>query len=708
VVRTTHYRKLNPLWLLPLLVSLSAAQLAAQLLDSAGGPSSSARTVSILDEIQDSQERSLFKELGDTEDPQQARQRAVAFVERYPRSVVLRETYEVAARASAAMGDNDSALDWGKRSLRLLPENPFLLAMIADLAARQGQHQLAETSARNALRYLEGALPPAAISPDAWPQIRDDLRNQAYFALGVTATEEGKTADAEQWLLDAIRLKPTDYAALYELGIARSAGGSGGRSDGKDPDSAAPCFAQVMKAASGAVAQAARRRLQQLYAAKPRPQTFDEFAAAQHWTLPAPAPAQPASPPGIYAGSVACRPCHAAEFGNWQSTGMAKMFRPYSAADVMGIFPKDEILGGSARTIAENDKRFIELRNADSGQWTRYRVDALIGSKWQQAYASLLPDGRLVVMPIQYSKLEGGWVNYWKSVDGSSERSDIAHFQGIPEGALYQRDCAPCHTSQLSFTGPSPASAKIREGGIDCEMCHGPSQAHVDAMQASPKTGPRPPSTAQTPVDFRTIPAAESVAICGQCHMQSLAHDPDPGGAVNYSTASPFYRAYSNHLLSNYNRKMFYSDGRFRATTFIGEALERSRCFLEGGATCVSCHNPHPDNPAANQKSLKFAPDSRESDNMCLQCHKSMREHPEQHTHHAAASEASRCVSCHMPRNMDALMFLSRSHQIDEIPDAEMTARFGDADSPNACLDCHRDKDTKWLVASMAAWRPAK
>ena len=141
------------MWLLPLLVSPAAAQQ----MDTANGPNS-VRTISIFDEIQDSQERSLFKELWDTNDPQQGRQRAMDFVERYPRSVVLREAYELAARASATLGDDNGALEWGKRALRLLPENPLLLAMMADLAARHGQHQLAETSGRQALRYLERAL----------------------------------------------------------------------------------------------------------------------------------------------------------------------------------------------------------------------------------------------------------------------------------------------------------------------------------------------------------------------------------------------------------------------------------------------------------------------------------------------------------------------------------------------------------------------
>jgi tetratricopeptide (TPR) repeat protein len=448
----THYRKLNPLWLLPLLVSPAAAQQ----VDTANGPNSPGRTISIFDEIQDSQERSLFKELWNTKDPQQGRQRAVDFVERYPRSVVLREAYEQAARASAVLGDDNGAIEWGKRALRLLPENPFLLTMMADLAARHGQYELAETSGRQALRYLEQALAPAAIPPDAWPQVRDGLRNLADFALGRTAEEEGHYADAERWLLDALRLKPNDYVALYALGAARNAR--------KDPDSAAPCFAAVMNAASGALGEAARRSLHQIYAAKTRSQTFEKFAASQHWSMPPAASTPHASPPGAYAGSAACRPCHAAEFRNWKATGMAKMFRPYAAGDVMGRFSGEEILGGSARTGAENGQRFIELRDANSGKWTRYRIDALIGSKWEQAYASKLPDGRLVVLPIQYSKVEGGWVNYWKIVDGSSERSDIGHFQGTPDGALYQRDCAPCHTSQLRYggAGASPATAQFR------------------------------------------------------------------------------------------------------------------------------------------------------------------------------------------------------------------------------------------------------
>ena len=93
---------------------------------------------------------------------------------------------------------------------------------------------------------------------------------------------------------------------------------------------------------------------------------------------------------------------------------------------------------------------------------------------------------------------------------------------------------------------------------------------------------------------------------------------------------------------------------------------------------------------------------------MCVQCHTDFGERPERHTRHAAGTEASRCVSCHMPRIMEAVLFQARSHEIDDIPDAEMTERFGDTDSPNACSSCHAGRDAAWLRSSLAAFRPAK
>jgi predicted CXXCH cytochrome family protein len=676
-----------------LLVALASAQEINVAIGLGGRPAAT----TIFDDIEDAGERRAFRELWDAA-PRAQIQLAARFENEYPGSVVLREAYELAARAHVAEGNLADALTWASRALRLLPENPFLLVMVADIAAKQGNADMAATSARDALRYLDRAERPTQFSPQQWPRVRDGLRATALFVQGRVAASREQYKEAEQSLLASLTLNPDDREALYTIGVARMAV----RAD----DGAARAFARVA-AHDDALAAAARNSLRVLHARSAEAGTsFDVWQAGLKWNPPEPAvPVDRAPAPGQYAGSLVCRECHARAYANWQSTGMARMFRDYRPADIIGDFSGKQIVSGHARAVMEGTRHAIEIRRADSGQWVRYPVDYVIGSKWQQAYATKLPDSRLLVFPIQYSRLRSAWVNYWEMVDApGSARTDISQFHRAPADAVYQTSCAACHTSQLSFGGGAtqPGAATFREGGINCEMCHGPSLGHVERMKGGSKAGA---GAAATPVSFRRLSADRYVAVCAQCHAQSAVHDAQPGGAVNHSETGEPFRTYSFELPSAFSRKALYRDGRYRATTFISEAFVRSECFRKGGATCGSCHDPHPPNAAQNLNSLKFEADA---DAMCVQCHTDLRDRPERHTRHAAATEASRCVSCHMPRIMEAVLFQARSHEIDDIPDADMTERFGNADSPNACSTCHADRDAAWLRTSLSAFKRAK
>ena len=156
--------------------------------------------------------------------------------------------------------------------------------------------------------------------------------------------------------------------------------------------------------------------------------------------------------------------------------------------------------------------------------------------------------------------------------------------------------------------------------------------------------------------------------------------------------------------LGDYSRKGFYRDGRLRQTTFIVEALERSKRFRSGQVSCGNCHDPHGHDSASNPTSVKFRDNP---DLMCTGCHRQLVEgvRAAQHSHHALQSEGSRCVSCHMPRIMESLMFRSRTHQIDDIPNAEATQRFGQEESPNACLLCHRNQSAQWVRDRLRGWK---
>ena len=435
-----------------------------------------------------------------------------------------------------------------------------------------------------------------------------------------------------------------------------------------------------------------------------------------------------AEPVAEYAGSEACRPCHGEIYRAWSQSGMAKMLRPYAPQNVIGDFQtKNEFyLDGDinhgdgkrqapdralfAHMVTRDGRHYFDIRQSD-GTWHSYPVDYTIGSKFQQAYATKLRNGQIHVFPIQYSALHKQWINYWKFIDlPGSERADLRSWEKFGSATSYQAICAVCHTSQLrNVEGRSFERDNLvfKEPGINCEMCHGPALRHVVDLS----TGNYYPKQAlEPPVDFRDLGNRDFVRICAQCHMQSAIRTPGPVGELNYLPTDHFFTESPRIPFGDFSRKGFYKDGRFRQTTFIVEALERSQCFRKGQVSCGTCHDRHghdrrDEETASNPASVRF-PD--QPDLMCVGCHTDLQSGAEvaAHTRHRVNSEGSRCVSCHMPRIMDALLFEARTHQIDDIPNAEMTLRFGQQQSPNACLLCHTEKSPQWVSQQLLAWKP--
>jgi mono/diheme cytochrome c family protein len=406
---------------------------------------------------------------------------------------------------------------------------------------------------------------------------------------------------------------------------------------------------------------------------------------------------------------------------------MSRMLRPYMAQNVVGDFKtnnhfdlseESEYRNGKvefrqagkqspfARMTIRDGRHYFEIWQSD-GKWHAYPVDYTIGSKFQQAYATNLPNGEIHVFPIQYNLLQKRWINYWKIIDGvESERADPRTWEKLDGSTSYQAICAVCHTSQLknvAGAGFAPNGLEFKEPGIGCEMCHGPSAQHAVEMAENQYYSKAP---LDPPVNFRELGNREFVAICAQCHEQSAIRKPGPAGELNYSSSGDFFPGHVNVPFGEFSRKGFYKDGRFRQTTFMVEALERSQCFKKGQVSCGTCHDPHSHDSASNPTAQKFRD---KPDLMCTGCHSQFQDpaRAEQHSHHPPDSEGSRCVSCHMPRIMDALVFRARTHQIDDIPDAEMTRHFGQEESPNACLLCHQEKNAEWVQQTMLGWKPA-
>ncbi|HEX4022209.1 MAG TPA: multiheme c-type cytochrome [Acidobacteriaceae bacterium] len=593
-------------------------------------------------------------------------------------------------------------------------------------------------SARNALYYFEDFARPVAIPENDWPHIQRTQEATAWFVIGRVQMLQAlamPSGTAQSALLDqaassvsqALAFNPGDSEITYLRGMIYLAAN-------KVPESTAD-FATVYKQ-GGDFAPKAQEQLLTIYTmqtslthAVGTRTGFDAFLRNAEEKQPvAPLVVAPASNSKVhlpgYAGSAACKDCHADIYKEWKQTGMAKMLLPYQPQNVIGDFVKNNAFYAGdgityrygklqitpapdrklfARMILRNGRHYFEIKQWD-GSWHAYPVDYTIGSKWQQAYATTLPNGEIHVFPIQYNRIQKRWVNYWKVLDpAGTERSNPYNWEKLDNATNYMTNCAVCHTSQLHNTGSNIHDADqlaFREPGIDCEMCHGPAAAHIAAIS---KAGVYTKNPINQPVEFDRISNREFVNICAQCHMQSNLHIASPRGEMNFSSTGTFFHTVKSVPLDEFSRKAFYKDGRFNKTTFIVEALERSQCFRKGQVSCGTCHDPHGHDAESNPTSLKFRDDP---DRMCTGCHTQFQNktNAAAHTHHPLQLEASRCVSCHMPRIVDGLLFRARSHQIDDIPNAEMTERFGQDESPNACLLCHTQKTAQWVQSSLQSW----
>jgi predicted CXXCH cytochrome family protein len=117
------------------------------------------------------------------------------------------------------------------------------------------------------------------------------------------------------------------------------------------------------------------------------------------------------------------------------------------------------------------------------------------------------------------------------------------------------------------------------------------------------------------------------------------------------------------------------------------------------GVTCFSCHDVH--GTTNNADLIKPARD------LCLTCHSPASPNGphaptlEAHTHHAAGSAGSDCVSCHMPQIEQEIANVNvRSHTFEFIPPT-MTDELK---VPNPCTGCHTDKSTQWAREALRGW----
>ena len=369
-----------------------------------------------------------------------------------------------------------------------------------------------------------------------------------------------------------------------------------------------------------------------------------------------------------YVGSQACQRCHEEVYARWQKTAMANVLRdPKIHPDAFAADP----------ATAPDDLRFA-----------KGDVAFIYGSKWKQRYWKKQGD-TYVPLLAQWNFETKKWSKYHVPEAGGDW---WGKYYLDPKGDNSNRPTAPlcdgCHSVNFDIETKQPT-----EWNVGCEQCHGAGSAHV----------------AQPVLNNILNPARQNYVqandTCIQCHSQGQPlSNPIKGQyydwAVGYHAGlklSDFWKL-EEHKVGETTFTHF-PDGTAHKNRMQGNDFVQSLMYARG-VTCFSCHDPH---GTQNEAMLR-----KPVNEICSSCHGPNSQNGphavsiEAHTHHKADSTGSQCVSCHMPKILPELPggpFVA-THTFHFVNPAQTDV----LQIPNACNNCHKDKDTQWAKTALKSW----
>ena len=300
-----------------------------------------------------------------------------------------------------------------------------------------------------------------------------------------------------------------------------------------------------------------------------------------------------------FVGSETCGACHSDHFRRYESHPMALTGRTVTAKS-RDLWFSDERLKKSVAWQARDAPAYRLTADAVllESKGRAARVGAVLGSGARGFTPIGAEAGRAIrELRLSFSSPHDSW---FMTPGSEKDRNPL----GTPKSVEESRDCLGCHATVLAWTNDVLDFEESRLG-VQCERCHGPGSAHLEAAREGQ------PSAIFNPGALR---ADEQVEFCGQCHRQAFDVDPLDAMVRHPSMAR-----------------------------HAGAGLMLSECFRRSPRdttiSCLDCHDPHDENKSSDRFRAS-----------CLRCHRE----PER-DHRSPTSSSSDCVSCHMPVEKTAI-----------------------------------------------------
>ena len=373
-----------------------------------------------------------------------------------------------------------------------------------------------------------------------------------------------------------------------------------------------------------------------------------------------------------YVPDNTCTTCHASKYASYQGVGMAQSMRRPRAEVLIEDFRNAKFFHQPSQShyeMAWKDGKLLFRRyQIDAGgqriNSIEQPVDWILGSGHRsRVYLYRTPSGEMFQLPIAWYTQEHAW--------GMAPGYDRADNDGITRPV--RRECLFCHNAYPDVPSGSDAHwmpqrfpAALPEG-TGCQRCHGPGGDHVRLAMS----GENNAAVRAAIVNPSRLPPALRDAVCFQCHLQPAVA---MIGVRRFDRGDYSFRP--GEALGSYILHVDIDEpGRPPAQRFEinhhAYRLRQSLCYIKGGITCISCHDPH--------QPLKKDPRLANVVSVCLGCH-------QRHT------ESNDCVKCHMParRAQDVVHVVMTDHRIQRRPPP------GDPIVPLAERESHID-DVRFL-----------
>lgn len=331
-----------------------------------------------------------------------------------------------------------------------------------------------------------------------------------------------------------------------------------------------------------------------------------------------------------YVGMNTCKTCHLQIYETFINTGMGKSFGIATPAKSSARFDAHDVIYDSTKNFYYKplwkDSLLYILEFRMEGKDTVYKreqkVTYIVGSGQHTNSHIWQSNGYLYQAPMTFYTQKGIWQLPPGFEDGMNTRW----------GRIISVECMNCHNMYSAFDTSSLNKFTMVQQGIQCERCHGPGEAHVNAKLKGIIVN------TDTAIDYSIVNPKKlsrdmQVELCQRCHMQGISVLNDGATFFDFKPGQPL-----NTVMNVFMPRYEGGEGKFIMASHA-DRMKQSNCYLHSQMTCLTCHNPH--------LSVKVTPPET-FNAACVNCHASAG-HTCKLPMEKRNAANDNCFNCHMP-----------------------------------------------------------